>query len=252
MAVPNSPAGPRSVAAINPTRVGATFDDVANSPDGDFITAINPTSIAAKNVPAAGTVTFIAAASLLDNEYFTVPNATGGFVIFEFQVTAGFIPVAGRVTLDALTSVSPGSICVSAEVPMQNALPGISVARVGVTATMSLSMPVARGASGNIAITENVANAGFLVAGYSGGVGVTKIASPITQLPAASSKLVNWTPVVAAPRASAIVLPVAAQIAGILDANNQPVAGSGGPLYVQGNVTVGANQVGTSVILTPR
>lgn len=129
MAVPNSPAGPRSVAAINPTRVGATFDDVANSPDGDFITAINPTSIAAKNVP---------------------------------------------------------------------------------------------------------------------------VASPITQLPAASSKLVNWTPVVAAPRASAIVLPVAAQIAGILDANNEPVAGSGGPLYVQGNVTVGANQVGTSVILTPR
>lgn len=75
--------------------------------------------------------------------------------------------------------------------------------------------------------------------------------APLSQLPSTQSARINWTPNTGPQAAVRATTPVAAQTAGILGVNGQPVTGSGGPPYVAGNVTVGQNLVGTNVILTP-
>lgn len=75
--------------------------------------------------------------------------------------------------------------------------------------------------------------------------------APLSQLPSTTSARINWTPNTGPQAAVRATTPVATRTAGILAADGSVVAGSGGPPYVSGNVTVGENQVGTNVILTP-
>lgn len=93
------------------------------------------------------------------------------------------------------------------------------------------------------------------LANFSSRAGNSVRARPVrvnTALPPTTSAVVINTPNTGPQSISTATRPVAAQSAGILDANDLPVPGSAGPPYVQGNVPVGANQLGTSVILTPR
>ena len=78
--------------------------------------------------------------------------------------------------------------------------------------------------------------------------------APLSTLPATVSAKIIWTPNTGPQSAVRATTPVASATAGILDADNLPVAGSGGPPYVVGNVAVatGATQtVGTTVVLSP-
>jgi hypothetical protein len=76
--------------------------------------------------------------------------------------------------------------------------------------------------------------------------------APLSQLPATTAARINWTPNTGPQAAVRATTPVAEQTAGILDATGAVVSGSGGPPYVAGNVTVGQNQVGTNIVLTPQ
>ena len=73
---------------------------------------------------------------------------------------------------------------------------------------------------------------------------------PLSQLPATTSALINWTPNSGPNPTPRATTPVASQRAGILAADGTVVPGTLAP-FVEGNVTVGTNQVGTSVVLTP-
>lgn len=85
------------------------------------------------------------------------------------------------------------------------------------------------------------------------GTQVTGVANaPLSQLPSTTSALVNWTPNPGPGAPALATTPVAAESAGILAADGSHVTGSAGPPYVAGNVTVGQNQAGTNVILTPQ
>jgi hypothetical protein len=75
-------------------------------------------------------------------------------------------------------------------------------------------------------------------------------AAPLTQLPATTSAIINWTPNTGPQSAVTATTPVAVDTAGILDSDGDPVPGSGGPPYVAGNVPAGNQQVGTNVVLT--
>lgn len=286
MAVPNAPAGPRSFSSsLTPTLAGATVrptidepkgvapsainptlegereivQSVSNAPKGVAPSAINPTLVGppepayavTPGVAATGTIQCVARANLVDNDFFTVSDGATT-VIFEYQVTGGFVPTPGRVTID----VQAGG---GGSTPMAALTLPVIVANLALTgdapaSLITLTNTGTRGAAGNVTITENVADAGFTVTGMSGGVneivvGFPSPNSPLLTVPTAQQ--INWTPNTGPQAAVRATTPVAVRTAGILSSTGAVVAGSGGPPYVSGNVTVGENQVGTNVILTP-
>ena len=75
--------------------------------------------------------------------------------------------------------------------------------------------------------------------------------SPLLRLPPTTSRVINWTPNAGGRTRGTATTPASSANAGILTAAGAVVVGSQGPPYVSGNVVVGVDQVGTSVVLRP-
>lgn len=116
--------------------------------------------------PATGTITCVAKASLVDTDYFTIDDGVDTPVIYELDVTGDGV-TSGRTRIDvssATTSTSVATIVAAVITATQTRL----VVADNEDGTLSLHHKRC-GIVGNVSITENVANAGFLVTGMSGG-----------------------------------------------------------------------------------
>lgn len=119
-------------------------------------------------VAATGSITAVATASIIVGETFTVGDGTNPATIFEF--TAGGAPAPGNVAVDLTALVSAAQVATA----IQTAINGVGgtllvTAAAPVGAVVGLTADVA-GTTANVAITDTVANAGFLVSGMSGGL----------------------------------------------------------------------------------
>lgn len=118
-------------------------------------------------VAATGTITTVAGASLVDGETFTLNDGVNPAVIFEFDsnstVTPGHVAVVftGGDTLATVRGAMVTAINGAASLAITAAPGGAGVV---------LLTNDSAGAAGNVAITDTVANAGFLHTGMSGGV----------------------------------------------------------------------------------
>lgn len=151
-------------------------------------------------------ITAVAKASLTNNDYFTVVHtftldgvATITTVIYEFEVvSAGYVPTAGRTTLDVTgaTSATDVAIIMAAKIAIDFA--GKVSVPVPTTAVMTASA-VTVGPRYTVTATENVANAGFTIGAATNGTetvnkktyrlrpGVNKITGVTTTAP------VDWS-----------------------------------------------------------
>lgn len=80
--------------------------------DGEFIRHFRMEVTAAAGTAATGSLTFTLA-SMSDNEHFTLHNGLEA-VTFEFQKTAGYIPVSGRVTIDIQAAATDADVAIAA------------------------------------------------------------------------------------------------------------------------------------------
>jgi len=118
---------------------------------------------------ATGSITAIAGASIVDTETFTITNAAGVAKVFEFDSGGG---VTGANVAVAFTGGDSAATVAAAIRAAINGVVGfgvIAAAPVGALVGLTQSDP---GVDGNVAITETVANAGFLVSGFTGGTDV--------------------------------------------------------------------------------
>jgi hypothetical protein len=119
---------------------------------------------------ATGTITVVAGSALVDTETFTLNDGVNPATIFEFDsgggVTPGHVAVA-YTALDTIATVRTSVI---------SAINGV-LGTLLITAAPSATPGVINlindgvGAAGNQAITETVADVGFIVTGMAGGVG---------------------------------------------------------------------------------
>jgi hypothetical protein len=136
-------------------------------------------------VLATGTLTVVPKANLVDNDRFTMNDGTNPAITFEYKVTGGFSPVAGRVTIDisAIADVTAAGVAVqtantiNANAPNAGSTPlrvraaanHVNLATSTQTSVVNVSLMLPNGAG--TTITETVAHASFTVTGFSGGVG---------------------------------------------------------------------------------
>jgi hypothetical protein len=133
-------------------------------------------SINAGVLAASGLITTVAGSLLVDGETFTLDDGVNPPSIFEFDsgggVASGNVAVA-FTSLDSVGTVRDAMI---------SAINGVG-AGLAITASIGGSTKVAlvngaTGTVGNAAITETVANAGFVVVGMTGGNGLINV--PLT------------------------------------------------------------------------
>lgn len=129
-------------------------------------------------VEATGSITTIVSASHVDTETLTIDDGINTATVFEFDnnstVTAGRIPIdiTGAVSADVMRDR------IIAAINSQSATLFVGASNGG-AATVSLQNRNL-GTAGNVAILESVANAGFIVAGMSGGTdeGTVEVVNP--------------------------------------------------------------------------
>lgn len=117
-------------------------------------------------VAATGTVTAVTNALMTDGDFITISDGINPAVVYEYDKAADGV-VAGRVNWAAGASTAD-DVANTLKTAIQANQPAITV--TGPTAgvlTLTHDIP---GAFANVTITENVSNAGFTVAGMSGGV----------------------------------------------------------------------------------
>lgn len=120
---------------------------------------------ASSPVASTGLVTCVTNANMADSDYITVGDGINPAILFEYDKSANGV-TSGRtaVTAGSSTAIDVAAAFVAA---INTAMPALLAAAVGDgTFTIAHRWP---GAGGNITITENVANAGFLVSGLTGG-----------------------------------------------------------------------------------
>ncbi len=118
-------------------------------------------------VAATGTITCVAKVNLVDADFMTIGDGVQVARLFEFDV-AGNGVTSGRVQVDVSTDTTAAQVAARLRTAILATFPALSVVdNADGTLTVNHRWP---GAGGNITMTETVANAGFLVAGLSGGV----------------------------------------------------------------------------------
>ena len=153
-------------------RIGVPIQDGADAGafEASYVEVIDPTTESALEVKgnAFGSITPIAGASLVDGENFVLNDGVNPAVTFEFDSNASVIESA---TLRAVNFTGGDSVATvrGAIITAINSAPTLAItAAIGGVALVSLVNDAA-GAPGNVAITETVANVGFVVVGMSGG-----------------------------------------------------------------------------------
>ncbi len=118
---------------------------------------------------ATGTITCVAKANLVDGEIVTISDGTNTPTIFEFDVTGDGV-TAGRTAVNVSTATTAADVAAILNTAINGITTGLTVTSTdNLDGTLSLEND-AVGAAGNVTITETVVNAGFIVAGMSGGV----------------------------------------------------------------------------------
>jgi hypothetical protein len=121
------------------------------------VTSVTPT------LTQVGTINVVAGASLADGDYFTVDYGSGTIPI-EFEATPPNGTTGGRIPFTFAAGDAAGTIRDGLIALINLAAPTKVVASIGGAAAITVSM-VTPGEAGGV-ITENVANAGFTVAGF--------------------------------------------------------------------------------------
>lgn len=151
---------------------GFSYNPVTDTLDVGTLTANNVvvTALATPTVTSVtptltqvGTINVVAGASLVDGDYFTVDYGSGTIPI-EFDLTPGDGTTGGRVPYVYAAGDAAGTIRDGLIALINLAAPTKVVASIGGAAAITVSM-VVPGEAGGV-ITENVANAGFTVAGF--------------------------------------------------------------------------------------
>ena len=122
-------------------------------------------------VYATGSITTVAKALLVDGEGFVLDDGENTATEFEFDVSGTYTPGGAEVEIDvsALTTADEIRDAIIAAVDGVGATLQIDASSGG-AATVTLTNDFA-GTFANIAVTEDVANIGFVVAGMSSGAG---------------------------------------------------------------------------------
>ncbi len=139
---------------------------------GGTITATSiviPAALFPNTVAATGSITTVAGASLVDAQTFTLDDGINPATVFEFDSGGG---VTGANVAVAFTGGDTATQVRDAIIAAINGVgAGLRItASPGGAAVVSL-VNDALGKAGNVTITETVVNAGFIVAGMSGGGG---------------------------------------------------------------------------------
>lgn len=130
------------------------------------------------SVAATGSITAVGGGSIIDGETFTVPDGINAAIVFEFDSGGGVLP--GHVAVPFTGADSAATVAASIQTAINGVVAGLRVtagAPVGAVVGLMNDFP---GIQGNLAITETVANAGFLVAGMSGGTGFAFLSADLT------------------------------------------------------------------------
>lgn len=125
-------------------------------------------ALPAPDTKATGRITAIAGASIVDGEQFVLNDGVNSAVTFEFDSNASVTPSA---TLRAIVFTGAESATAMRDLIRTaiNAAPTLNItASVSGTTFVDLVNDIG-GPEGNVAITETVANVGFIVTGMSGG-----------------------------------------------------------------------------------
>lgn len=120
---------------------------------------------------ATGTITVVPGANLIDTETFTLDDGVNPPTVFEFESGGGVTPGNIAVTYTALDTLATVRSSVIAAI---NGIAGglLITAAPSVTPGVITLTNDGVGAAGNQAITDTVADVGFLVTGMLGGVGL--------------------------------------------------------------------------------
>jgi hypothetical protein len=125
-------------------------------------------------VAATGTVTCVAKASLVDTDYITIGDGVNPAVIYEFDVAGDGASVATRVAVDVSGATTAADVAALLKTAIEANQPLLTVVDAG-SGVLNLTHDLL-GTLGNVTITENVADAGFLVTGMSGGTNFAVVA----------------------------------------------------------------------------
>lgn len=127
--------------------------------------ALKPAQVLAR---ATGTITCVAKASLVDGDYLTIGDGISPLKLYEFDLTPNGV-TAGRIVVDVSTDTTAAQVAARLRTAILANQPSLSVTdNADGTLSITHNWP---GSGGNVAMTENVANAGFTVAGLTGGQG---------------------------------------------------------------------------------
>jgi hypothetical protein len=122
---------------------------------------------------AAGTITTIVAANIVNGETFTLNDGTNPAKIFEFRHSGAVTP--GHVLVDISVAVTADDVRDAIITAVNGVGAGLAItASNGGSATVDL-VNDATGSAGNQAITDTVADAGFTHTGMSGGTDANAI-----------------------------------------------------------------------------
>jgi cysteine-rich repeat protein len=119
-------------------------------------------------MPAIGSIIAVQASNTLDGETFTLADGVHAPVVFEFNdnvVAAGHVQIFRAASVSSQMAIKMAFAINSVGTTLQiNAVVGTNKSQVLLT-------DINAGASGNIGITETVANGSFMITGMTGGTG---------------------------------------------------------------------------------
>ena len=121
---------------------------------------------------AKGTITCVAKASMADGDYITIGDGINVPVLYEFDTVPDGV-TGGRTVVDISADTADQDVAarlvtaINATQLTLSAAAGTTVGTDDHIITVTHKWP---GAGGNVTMTENVANAGFLVTGFVGGM----------------------------------------------------------------------------------
>jgi hypothetical protein len=122
-----------------------------------------------------GAINCVAKAQLVNNDNFFVPDGftqlAGPGLTFEYRVTDPFTPTSGWRVIDIRTDVTAAQVAARTATALAGVMPFHLLLSVVSTVGATISLAAINGTPiGDATITEAVADAGFTVSGFSGGV----------------------------------------------------------------------------------
>lgn len=118
---------------------------------------------------AAGSITCVAQASIVDAEKVEITDAGGTLYTFYFNQTGGYTPGGGYDAVNLEVDISGDTTDADVATTLAGVIDGTVFTAPAPAAAVIAVTQSDPGAAGNVALTENVVNAGFLVSGFAGG-----------------------------------------------------------------------------------